>query len=197
MSNQTKFHTLLCLENITTSDQSPPPIASNTPSQPTLETIESVPTSPQVCKDSTSSVSTPITIENQEECSEQPSVVEVPDIQREETLSCVSPTEKNAAFLPKPSSNPSTANHTNKRPRPLSKSNKKDKKKSSSRQPPIKKQKPNSTRPRPVAKNVLKNLKVGTVGEMKTESQGNDKVLSLLNSLTPSCYKILFTTILL
>lgn len=149
-----------------------------------MELSDSEPSSPPAVFDLLSDTTAINNVIQQEECPEPVNVVEVPDIQREETLTCVSPTEKDStAFLPK-----ATVNGTNitnpapKRPRPSSKSSKKEKKKpsesKSSKQPPAKKPRPNSTRPRPVAKNVLKNLKVGTVGEM-SESQtiGDSKVL--------------------
>jgi len=161
-----------------------PPTMSSSPSASTVGLSDSEPSSPQAGFDSFSDKSATNNAILQEECPEPVNVVEVPDIQREETLTCVSPTEKdNAAFLPKATVNGmSGISAAPKRPRPSSKSSKKDKKKpsesKSSKQPPVKKPRPNSTRPRPVAKNVLKNLKVGTVGEM-TESQtiGDSKVL--------------------
>ncbi|XP_031553199.1 putative Polycomb group protein ASXL2 isoform X2 [Actinia tenebrosa] len=116
-------------------------------------------------------------------------VVEVPDIQREETLSCGSPTEKdNTAFLPKSAA--TFLSPPPKRPRPLSKSSKNNRKRIPDprvrvSQPPPKKSKPNSTRPRPVAKNVLKNLKVGTVGEMSEgQSSGENKMKKLSSSIS-------------
>lgn len=162
--------------------------ASTASNYQSVQSSDSEPSSPPAGIYSPSDTSAPTITDQPEVCSEPVNVVEVPDIQREETLTCVSPTEKDStAFLPKASANTTNAaNPAPKRPRPSSKNSKKDKKKlgeaKPSKQPPVKKPRPssNSTRPRPVAKNVLKNLKVGTVGEMsESQSLGDSKVWDL------------------
>ena len=169
------------LDNTTTSSPSASTVSNH---QSSFQSSDSEPSSPQVL-DSLSDTSAPMNIEPQEECLDPVSVVEVPDIQREETLSCASPTEKdNTAFQPKSSSN--LVNPPLKRSRPLPKSSKKDKKRAPDArprggQPALKKPRSNSTRPRPVAKNVLKNLKVGT-GEMnESQSLGENKASLMLS----------------
>ncbi|XP_032242340.2 putative Polycomb group protein ASXL2 [Nematostella vectensis] len=149
-------------ESIQKVDRSSASPSNSTVSNPPSLSSDSEPSTP-----ATNALSPPQSIDHpptpmEVETTPSPTVIEVPDIAREETLICGSPTEKEVVFQPKVAQNLIP-------PQPRKAANSRSKvgasKRSQKARPrggqSAKKPRLSSTRPRPVAKNVLKNLKVG------------------------------------